>query len=500
MICRTCHKENNENATYCAHCGEPLAVPGKAVATLRFGTRSGGETEPPAKPTAPVPTQEKKTTSGSELKSLLKDILSDKPKATGTQTKPHGTSPGGLPDHLRKPATPPTNAPALPNAKPADKPSETTQTETRTSPEPVRSKEQAPAPTPTERVAVPPLQGQLPIQARTKVETQAAGSDTFEGLSAAEPTGEFEFSGLNDRSDTGYSIPKPVESEDESWSFQTPSDQPSSSDTSSSHTKEQPEKKAPSIQEDAPVEVESFSSFVKKLRDPSPERQQTHTDVQEKTLPSSTQEEPSPFEMGSSPSNKALKEEPRFTSSSPKNQVQSSWDSLDQQPDDETDEEQEEEYEDVQVIAAGFSSRLLAGLIDHGIVFGIWLLALGLVSMVFGTENLPAGESGTFGLIALGLDYPSLLLPLSQSYLLLFAMLYLLFHCTTGQTPGKLVLGLRAIQTDGERIGFSRAVVRLIGYWVSLASAGLGLLWVLVDSKKQGFHDKLAGILVIRVQ
>jgi len=40
--------------------------------------------------------------------------------------------------------------------------------------------------------------------------------------------------------------------------------------------------------------------------------------------------------------------------------------------------------------------------------------------------------------------------------------------------------------------------VRYIGYFVSVIPFGLGFIWIAFDSKKQGFHDKLAGTVVVR--
>ena len=66
-------------------------------------------------------------------------------------------------------------------------------------------------------------------------------------------------------------------------------------------------------------------------------------------------------------------------------------------------------------------------------------------------------------------------------------------------TPGKMVLGLKIVEagtagpcSTGQLIG------RYLGYYVSLLVIGLGFLWVAFDKRKQGWHDKLAGTLVIR--
>ena len=68
-----------------------------------------------------------------------------------------------------------------------------------------------------------------------------------------------------------------------------------------------------------------------------------------------------------------------------------------------------------------------------------------------------------------------------------------------GGTWGKRVVGLRLEDaTTGEDIGFPRALVR---YIVAIASALvllLGYLWCIWDDKKQTWHDKAAGSVVVR--
>jgi len=39
---------------------------------------------------------------------------------------------------------------------------------------------------------------------------------------------------------------------------------------------------------------------------------------------------------------------------------------------------------------------------------------------------------------------------------------------------------------------------RYFGYFLASIPLGLGLLWVAFDKRKQGWHDKLAGTVVIR--
>ncbi len=74
---------------------------------------------------------------------------------------------------------------------------------------------------------------------------------------------------------------------------------------------------------------------------------------------------------------------------------------------------------------------------------------------------------------------------------------YTLFWTLSGQTPAQYLLGLRVVRTDGKRMAFHRAVIRFIGYFAALATVGLGFLWVLIDDRRQGLHDKMARTVVV---
>ena len=66
-----------------------------------------------------------------------------------------------------------------------------------------------------------------------------------------------------------------------------------------------------------------------------------------------------------------------------------------------------------------------------------------------------------------------------------------------GQTLGKIVLGLRVVKRNGNRIGIADAILRnVLGYNLSGIFL-LGFLWAAVDRERQGWHDKLAGTVVV---
>jgi uncharacterized RDD family membrane protein YckC len=70
------------------------------------------------------------------------------------------------------------------------------------------------------------------------------------------------------------------------------------------------------------------------------------------------------------------------------------------------------------------------------------------------------------------------------------------FWMLAGQTPGKRVMGVRIVRTDGQRLKWGNAIRREVGYGISTILF-LGYLWVLVDNRRQGWHDKLAGTMVV---
>jgi uncharacterized RDD family membrane protein YckC len=139
---------------------------------------------------------------------------------------------------------------------------------------------------------------------------------------------------------------------------------------------------------------------------------------------------------------------------------------------------------------AGFVTRLLAYIIDQLIIAAV----ISLVTVVAGfvMQSLNINEViGAQRIAQVIMTILALLLIIS------FLILYNIgFWMLAGQTPGKRLMGLRIVRTDGERITLGPAIRRWVGYWLS-AILFLGYLWVLVDDRRQALHDKLAGTLVV---
>ena len=83
------------------------------------------------------------------------------------------------------------------------------------------------------------------------------------------------------------------------------------------------------------------------------------------------------------------------------------------------------------------------------------------------------------------------------SYIFPTAAVIWLWH-RFGATPGKMLLGARIVDaTTGAAPSTGQLVGRYLGYLVSALPLGLGLIWVAFDARKQAWHDKLAGTVVI---
>ena len=102
--------------------------------------------------------------------------------------------------------------------------------------------------------------------------------------------------------------------------------------------------------------------------------------------------------------------------------------------------------------------------------------------------------------------FPSLetLINLSVPYFLVLFFLafgyFTLFHFLVGQTPGKMLTGLRVETTEGEPLAFAQAFLRSVGGLFQLLPVGLGYLVVLSNSERRGWNDRLAGTRVVNLR
>jgi uncharacterized RDD family membrane protein YckC len=130
---------------------------------------------------------------------------------------------------------------------------------------------------------------------------------------------------------------------------------------------------------------------------------------------------------------------------------------------------------------AGLGFRLLAMFYDSLLLFSALLIATALALLV------------TKG----SLHYHN---PFFRTFLFLICFgFYSWFWLHGGQTLGMRAWRLRVQRLDGGPITIWQALLRFLAAIVSLACAGLGFLWMLVDRKRMTWHDRFSETVIVRL-
>lgn len=140
---------------------------------------------------------------------------------------------------------------------------------------------------------------------------------------------------------------------------------------------------------------------------------------------------------------------------------------------------------------AGFVSRAVAFTIDAVAISVTLLVVTALVQALLGMFGV-----GTLFTVS---TRPIIEVLVGVFGLLLSAGYFVVFWVLAGQTLGQALMGLRVVRMNGRRITIWCALRRYVGYWVSAIPLGLGFVWVLVDDRRQGWHDKIAATCVVYV-
>lgn len=149
---------------------------------------------------------------------------------------------------------------------------------------------------------------------------------------------------------------------------------------------------------------------------------------------------------------------------------------------------------------AGFVSRLMAMAIDLLILGITWLVASITFDFVARTSALRQIFNAIFGPISWESSLQQLLVSIGLPALLLmgFSFAYFaFFYSLGGGTLGKYIMGLRVMRRDGRRISGRQATLRTLAYALSALPIYLGFLNILLDDRRRGWHDILAGTVVV---
>jgi len=159
----------------------------------------------------------------------------------------------------------------------------------------------------------------------------------------------------------------------------------------------------------------------------------------------------------------------------------------------------ESQTENYQGQYAGFTSRLIAYAIDTVIAFAgisiIWwlinitidLLKVRQVIAALGwTGKFPSLFDSTNGFVLRGFVF-----------ILGVGMYQVFFLTVANRTIGKALMGLQVVPLKGGRMHILRAILRYLGYIVSIIPLFFGFVWILFSARRQGWHDHIAGTCVV---
>ena len=134
---------------------------------------------------------------------------------------------------------------------------------------------------------------------------------------------------------------------------------------------------------------------------------------------------------------------------------------------------------------AGFWARTWAAIIDTILIA---LITIPLTVSIYGWDYF---NSEATGVIAGPADFLiSYVTP---------AIAVIIFWIYKQATPGKMAISAKILDaTTGEPASTGQLIGRYFGYFVSMIPLFLGVIWVAFDKRKQGWHDKLAGTVVVK--
>ncbi|KEQ17661.1 RDD family protein [Endozoicomonas numazuensis] len=135
---------------------------------------------------------------------------------------------------------------------------------------------------------------------------------------------------------------------------------------------------------------------------------------------------------------------------------------------------------------AGFLDRFWATMIDTLILM---VITLPLTMIIYGNQITIAGSRQLLGPWDIIINW---LFP---------ALAVVLFWHYKSATPGKMIITMKVVdEKTGLAPALSQSVIRYLSYFISIVPLFLGFFWIAMDKKKQGWHDKIAGTVVVRLR
>jgi uncharacterized RDD family membrane protein YckC len=64
-------------------------------------------------------------------------------------------------------------------------------------------------------------------------------------------------------------------------------------------------------------------------------------------------------------------------------------------------------------------------------------------------------------------------------------------------TYGKIIMNIKVVDHNGNRLSFTKSLIRNLSKIISYLCLGFGFFWILFDKKNQGWHDKISATFVV---
>ena len=96
--------------------------------------------------------------------------------------------------------------------------------------------------------------------------------------------------------------------------------------------------------------------------------------------------------------------------------------------------------------------------------------------------------------------YASYIAAFFVSFVFLHMVYFILFHAWSGQTIGKMIMGIRVVTTENKQVSPAVAFLRWTGYILSFVPLASGFLWSAVDKDHCAWHDRLAQTRVVSAE
>ena len=131
----------------------------------------------------------------------------------------------------------------------------------------------------------------------------------------------------------------------------------------------------------------------------------------------------------------------------------------------------------------------------RAIAFAVDAAIIDVIALVVGV-----GVGLALSILSVSNDLQIILLALGGAAFLVWSVGYFtVFWSTTGQTPGNRLMRLRVCKDDGAVLSPRRALLRFGALVLAALPLFAGFLTVLVDDRRRGLHDMLAGTVVVGV-